>query len=659
MLFIIISSIGLIILCNDFIPDYNNHIYLSNYLRHLTPFSFAVKLKISNLAYIFICIFIYIMCIFRLLDLFLLIYQVKHFHITQVYKIKERLIFRVMNHISYIFFSNIIEFLSFIYYIEFLPNNFIIKKDTKINEIIHILIFIFNSIFIIIYNINNYFYISFANRPILDKSYPFKMIIPKSKLFILIIFQNISVLHPLQCYLNNNNNRIWCIVYIILFLLMLLCLYYISFNKYNYDNILNSLLSFIGEFCFVSIVIEIILFFFSIKHNNFKEIILYTIVKIIASLCLFICLKKIYQKIMLKIINKRLFYNNPYNYPFDNNIIISVLFLRELFENKNMAFLTTIQRYIIEHQKQCKNFNCACKLIIMKYNKDDNEQFAFIDDLNKKLNYYIESILIKYNFQNNYELAILLSEHFYLYKNNPVMSYSILQTLLHYNYTNLTKMELIYIYELMNKYIMYVLIKKVKNIDIAKCYGKTDYLAKSVKEKELKQYFYLLIKIKEIIKCMIYYSTKFIIILKHKDSYEYSTNIKIDEDINEIKYIISPYLNKKILKELIDFSYSEIICTTDIEKNLYDLEECNKNIPYEFLYKIFLFADYFWEGKITDKLALIFYSFSSHPNIYSKEISPKIYQKKKKKYYEFYEQIKNRYYLLFKYTKGLKNFLFK
>jgi hypothetical protein len=294
----------------------------------------------------------------------------------------------------------------------------------------------------------------------------------------------------------------------------------------------------------------------------------------------------------------------------------------------------------------------------MKYNKDDNEQLAFIDDLNKKLNYYIESILIKYNFQNNYELAILLSEHFYLYKNNPIMSYSILQTLLHYNYTNLTKMELIYIYELMNKYIMYVLIKKVKNIDIAKCYGKTDYLAKSVKEKELKQYFYLFIKIKEIIKCMVYYSTKFIIILKHKDSYEYSTNIKIDEDINEIKYIISPYLNKKILKELIDFSYSEIICTTDIEKNLYDLEECNKNIPYEFLYKIFLFADYFWEGKITDKLALIFYSFTSHPKLYSKEISPKIYQILEKRYYEFYDQIKNKYYLLFKYTKGPKIIFF-
>ena len=28
--------------------NHNNHIYLSNYLRHLTPFSFAVKLKISN-----------------------------------------------------------------------------------------------------------------------------------------------------------------------------------------------------------------------------------------------------------------------------------------------------------------------------------------------------------------------------------------------------------------------------------------------------------------------------------------------------------------------------------------------------------------------------------------------------------------------------------
>ena len=654
ILFIIISSIGLIILCNDFIPEYNSHIYLSDWLRHLTPFSIALRLKISNLAYIIICVIIYVICILRLTDIFHLIYQIKHVHITEVYNIRVKFIFRIMNHIGYILFSYIVEFLSFIYYIEFLPNDFIIKKDTKIDNIIHWIILFFNSIFIIVYNINNFFCISLANRPMAGKTYPFKMKVTKSKLLILISLQNIGVLHPLQYYLNKSASRIWCIVYIAIFFLILLWIYFISFRKYNYDNVLNSVLSFIGSFCFVSIVIEMILFFFSIKYQHPKEILLYSIVKIIASICLFICLKKIYQTIMMKILKKRLFYNNPYNYPFDNNMITSILFLRELFETKNMKCLCILQGYIIEHQKQCINYNCACKLLIIKNSTNNNEQFIFVDDLNKKLNYYIESILIKYNFHNNFELAILLSEHFYLYKNNPIMSYSILQTLLHYDYINLNKSELICIYELMNKYIIHVLVDKTKKIDIAKCYGKTEYLSRSIKEIESKQFFSLIIKIKKIIKYMIFYSTKFISIIKHKNNYEYSTNIIMDDIYNEIKHIHSPYLNKKILNELICYSSLETIYTKDIEKYLYDLEVFNKNISYEFLYKIFLFADYYWEGKIPDKLLSIFYSFTSHSNLYSNEINPEIYKLLEKRYFELFDEMNSKYYLLFKYTKGAK-----
>ena len=227
ILFIVVSSMGLIILCNDFIPDYQKYIYLSNWLRHLTPFLLVEKLQISNYAYIFICFIIYIICIFRLLDIFHLIYQVKHLHSTEVYNIKERLVFRILNHFVYIFFSYIIEFLSYIYYIELLPNDFVIKKDLKINKIITKLIIAFNSIFIIVYNINNYISISFVNLPVADKSYPFKMKIPKMKFFILILFQNFGLFHPLQCYLDENTNRIWCIIYIILFFLILLCLYFI------------------------------------------------------------------------------------------------------------------------------------------------------------------------------------------------------------------------------------------------------------------------------------------------------------------------------------------------------------------------------------------------------------------------------------------------
>ena len=335
-------------------------------------------------------------------------------------------------------------------------------------------------------------------------------------------------------------------------------------------------------------------------------------------------------------------------------MINSVWFLRELFEQKNMKYLSKIYGFVIEHQKQCSNLNCGCKIIKLKANINNGDKAVFIEDLVKQLNYYIETILIKFNFQHNFELSILLSEHFHLYKNNPIMSYSILQTLIHYNYENLSKAELITIYELMNKYIKYALFEKTRKINLEKFNRDTINLNKINKEMELKQYFNLIIKIKKVIKFMIYYSKEFISIVKHKDNYENSTIIKMDEEYNEIKYINSPYLSKKIIKDILIYFSEETTYTSDIKKYLYDLEEYNKILPYEFLYKIFLFVDYFWNGKIPDNLINIFYSFTSNRSLYSHEINPEIYNLLENRYAEFFNSIERKYYLLFKYTKGIK-----
>ena len=128
----------------------------------------------------------------------------------------------------------------------------------------------------------------------------------------------------------------------------------------------------------------------------------------------------------------------------------------------------------------------------------------------------------------------------------------------------------------------------------------------------------------------------------------------MDEIFNDIKYINSTYLNKAILNKLIDFLYKEIECTSDIKKYLCDLEEYNNILPYEFLYKIFQFVDYFWDGKIPDKLIFIFYAFTTNPNLYSTEINEEIYQLLENRYYENYNQDHTKYFILFKYTKGSK-----
>ena len=446
-----------------------------------------------------------------------------------------------------------------------------------------------------------------------------------------------SLIHPLECYLENKINRIWCIVYSILIIILLISLYFSQINTYNYDNIINSIISFIGEFSFVSVLIEALIYVLDISYHTTKELLFFFLIKLIFSFCLFIGLNKLYHKIMMKMIKKKIF-NNPYNNQFDKELNDSILFIREIYENKNKKYLSHINLLFIEHKKNCSNNNCACRLILLKNINTYKEKFNH-EDMIKKLNYFLESILIHYNYQNNYQLSLLLSEHFLIYKENPLMAYSILQTCLHYNYENLTREELIVLYECMTKYINIYIKTKAKKINIEKTNGNKTNLLKINKEDELSQYFDLMLRIKKAIKVMIKYSTEFLSILNHKDNYESSTMVKLDDVFNEIKYIVSPYLTTIILNQLLQFLSLENAYTLYIEKGLKDLEEYGRNLNYEFLYKIFLFADFFWNGKIPEKLSNVFYVFNNEHFVYSTEINQQIYPLLETRYSELFNNI--------------------
>ena len=654
LFYIIISSLGLLILCTDFIPDYKKYKYLSSFLRCLTPLSFVERLNISHLAYIIICFIIFIICIFRSFYLFYLLYRANHFHSTEINNIKINILIVILNHIVYIFFSYIIEFLSFIFYIEIFPKDFIIKKEPKINEVIQKIICVLNAIFIIIYNINNYTFILLINLSTENNFLSIRIRIPSWKLYILIGFQNCCLIHPIQCYLGEYTNRIWCIIYNTIIALILLWIYFISVRLYNYYNIINIIISFIGEFCFISLIIEFCFFIFSIRFEDVSELLLFIIIKILINICLYCCLEFIYIKLMIKKIKKRIFNSNPNNIPFDNSLINSVLFIREIIERKNMKYINKIGEYLRKHKEKCLNFSCGCKILEMKNKIKNLDKIDFIDNFINKINYYIEYILICKNIHNSFELSLLLSEHCLIFKKNPIMSYSILQSLLHYNYMKLNKKQLLIIYEFMNKYIIYMLKQKIGKAHLEEYNRDALNINTIVKEIEINQYINVIIKIKKVIKYMVYYSTKFIKIITHKDNYENSTIAQINEIDNEIKDLSSPYLNKKIITKLLKFVSKENIYTSNITKYLNDLEEYNKYLSYEFLYKIFLFVDFFWNKKIPDKLLNIFYAFTSNHNLYSTEINSEIYLILETKLKQLLISGQKKYFILFKYTDNLK-----
>ena len=651
IIYILISSISLLILSDEFIPKENRK-YFSDYFRELTMYSLTKKLRITHSTYLIICVVIFVICAFRLICLVNFIYKsnkTDSFHPLKNYK---SVLLNILNHLAYILFSYIIEFLAFIYYIEIFPDEFIIKRESNVNRVFQIIFFVLNGILIICYNIYNYFCLSLINRPLSQQNYPIKFKFPFSKLIILIIIQNLSLIHPLECFLESKINKVWNIIYSIIILILLVSLYFIQIHSYNMDNLINSIVSFIGEFCFVSIIIEIIIYALDIRDLNTRELLFFMLIKLIFSFCLFFGLNKIYDKIMMNIIKKKIF-NNPYNSQFDKELNDSILFIREIHKNKNIKYLSQINNLFIEHKNNCSNNNCACKLIILKKIKINNGQFG-LDEMIKKLNYFLESILIHYNYQSNYLLSLLLSEHFLIYKENPLMSYSIMQTLLHSNYENLTKHQLIIVYECMTKYINIFIKAKLKKIDIEKTNGKTSSLLKINKEEELSQYFNLILKIKKAIKFMVKYSTEFLSILNHKDNYESSSLVKIDDVFYEIKYITSPYLTTNILNQLLNFLSLENEYTLSIEKHIKELADYSRNLTYEFVYKILLFADFFWNGKIPENLVNIFYIFIGEHYIYNGEINQQIYSVLETKYNEIYNNHKSKYYILFKFTKGTK-----
>ena len=195
LLFIVLSSINTLILCGDFIPN-NENIYLSTVLRYVSPYFLVDVFHINNISYIIICTIIILICICRYIYFYYLILRTKNYHLTEVYNINVNLIIVALNHIVYILFSYIIEFLSYICYIELFPDKFIIKKNLFMKSYINYIFIVINLFFILVYNYNNYQSIELMNRQCSNKKYPFRMRIRKIKLYILIFFQNISIFQP-------------------------------------------------------------------------------------------------------------------------------------------------------------------------------------------------------------------------------------------------------------------------------------------------------------------------------------------------------------------------------------------------------------------------------------------------------------------------------
>ena len=93
--------------------------------------------------------------------------------------------------------------------------------------------------------------------------------------------------------------------------------------------------------------------------------------------------------------------------------------------------------------------------------------------------------------------------------------------------------------------------------------------------------------------------------------------------------------------------------TSDLKKLFYDLKEYSKILNYEFLFKSFLFIDFFWNATIPNDIKEVLYGFTLNRNLYSNQINHEIFEILEEKYNEKIYNYNSKYYLMLKYTKGI------
>ena len=219
------------------------------------------------------------------------------------------------------------------------------------------------------------------------------------------------------------------------------------------------------------------------------------------------------------------------------------------YNDINSALL--LIKLINGHINKCNKAICNCKifnnLMLNGNNKANNEEIKNkISRFLIEINYLFESIFVEIDFYKDYDLTILLAEHFCHLKENPIMALSIINTFILKQRNKFSKIQLISLYELCQKYIYYISAKILNEIDSDIKHNSYDnkLLNKKSEDEFLKNYKNLILsyKVKRLI-CN--YIDNMIKILKYKIIFEDSLVFQYDENNENITSVKINFLDQK------------------------------------------------------------------------------------------------------------------
>ena len=241
--------LGLLIICGNYRYSSSistDHLTISTIFRSICAYGLSKKLHITNLSYIIISIILFVLLLMIYILYYTLIKAIKNKNNSiNLTLLRIQVFFDV---IFFILFPYIIEFLSFIFYIEFEGEKFIIKKE--LNKVVNIIILALNCISILGFNIQSFFHILSVNNPLDESNNKIKLKYGRNKLLVISLMQNIIIVESLSLYLSNNYLTIYKTILNSMLIIFFIVLYLYSHYNFNYNTKTNYFINILSIFCF-------------------------------------------------------------------------------------------------------------------------------------------------------------------------------------------------------------------------------------------------------------------------------------------------------------------------------------------------------------------------------------------------------------------------
>ena len=274
--------LGLLIICGNYSNSSSSskdHLTISIIFRSICAYGLTQKFHITNLSYNILSIILFALLLMIYIIYFTSIKAIKNKNNPiNLTILKIQVFFDV---IFFILFPYIIEFLSFIFYIEFEGKNFIIKNE--LNKMVNIIIVALNSISIIGFNIQSFFHILSVNNPLDESNKKIKLKYGRNKLLVISLMQNIIIVESLSLYLSNNYLTIYKTILNSMLIIFFIVLYLYSHYNFNYNTKTNYFINILSIFCFFSLLFEMLFSLLGYIIESYVTLFFYTIFKIIIS----------------------------------------------------------------------------------------------------------------------------------------------------------------------------------------------------------------------------------------------------------------------------------------------------------------------------------------------------------------------------------------